>query len=146
MTRVLLQIFSGLCFASLLSLAACSGGDKPSSEKEVVEADWDDLKFTGTNRFKYRSENFTGVATRKQKDGKVDMRVEMKDGVYDGVVEEWYPNEKKKTVSNFKEGKRHGKNTYWNEDGSLQKEQVWESGKLISDSSKKELVPAAGGE
>ena len=57
----------------------------------------------------------------------------LRKGVYHGVVREWWENGNLQTETEFSKGKRHGKNTYWDEDGKLIKEQVYDMDKVVEE-------------
>ena len=76
---------------------------------------------------------FTGIAVQNYKNGQLMSRYPMKDGVYHGVVEEWYEDGKQKTKTSFENGKHQGDNFYWNPDGTLQVHKVWRDDVLVSE-------------
>ena len=78
---------------------------------------------------------FTGVTVQHHKNGQLMSRYHMKDGVYHGLVEEWYEDGRQKTKTSFERGKHEGDNLYWNPDGTLQVHKVWKEDILVSENS-----------
>jgi len=77
---------------------------------------------------------FTGVtADRYKPTGKLKSRYHVKDGVYHGLVEEWYDNGNQKTKTSYVMKKHEGDNFYWNSDGTLQVHKVWKDDNLVSE-------------
>ena len=60
-------------------------------------------------------------------------RYHVAEGVYDGLVEEWYDNGNQKTKTTYAKGKHQGDNFYWNSDGTLQVHKVWKDNNLVSE-------------
>ena len=96
---------------------------------------WD----SATSRFLLDGKPFTGVTTDFYKPSgnppvaKLKARYQITDGVYDGLVEEWYDNGQQKTKTSYVKGKHQGDNFYWNADGSLQVHKVWKDDVLVSE-------------
>ena len=76
---------------------------------------------------------FTGVTVQYHKNGQLMSRYHMKDGIYHGLVEEWFADGKQKTKTSFVNGKHEGDNFYWNPDGTLQVHKVWKEDNLVSE-------------
>ncbi len=76
---------------------------------------------------------FTGVTVQHDKNGQLMLRYHMKDGVYHGLVEEWFVDGRQKTKTSFVNGKHEGDNFYWNPDGTLQVHKVWKEDILVSE-------------
>ena len=86
---------------------------------------------------------FTGTAVRlHRKSGAVLALFPCREGRLHGVVEEWYTNGVQSVSTVFTAGRRDGKSTYWNPDGSVLKRQVWAGGRLIDSTHKEDLEPA----
>jgi hypothetical protein len=93
---------------------------------------WD----SATSRFTFNGQPFTGVTTDFYKpSGKLKARYHVKEGVYDGLVEEWYDNKsgQQKTKTSYANSKHEGDNFYWNADGTLQVHKVWKNDVLVSE-------------
>lgn len=91
---------------------------------------WD----SATSRFLLNDRPFTGVTTDYYKpSGKLKARYHIREGVYDGLVEEWYDNGQQKTKTSYIAGQHQGDNFYWNADGTLQVHKVWKDNNLISE-------------
>jgi hypothetical protein len=76
---------------------------------------------------------FTGVTTRFSKTGQLTARYEVKDGLYHGLVEEWYDNGHQLTRTSYLHGRHEGDNVYWNRDGTLQSLKVWKDDVKVSE-------------
>lgn len=122
--------------ALFLLLASCAPPVETKDQTPASAADpavpfaklgWADNKFTWQGR------PFTGVTTDQYKSGQLKARYGIKDGVYHGLVEEWYENGKQKTKTSYENGRHQGDNFYWNSDGSLQVHKVWKDDQLISE-------------
>jgi hypothetical protein len=87
-----------------------------------------------TSRLLLDGKPFTGVTTDFYKTtGKLKARYEVKDGVYHGLVQEWYDNGQQTTKTSYVNGKHEGDNFYWNRDGTLQVHKVWKDNNLVSE-------------
>jgi hypothetical protein len=91
------------------------------------------------NRYTYKAPGaseaipYTGVTTDHFKSGGLKARYGLHEGVYHGLVEEWYENGKQKTKTSYQHGKHEGDNFYWNEDGTLQVHKVWKDDVLVKE-------------
>jgi antitoxin component YwqK of YwqJK toxin-antitoxin module len=86
---------------------------------------------------------YTGVAIKRDKQGNKRARYVYKDGLLEGVIEEWYADGVKSVECTFMNNQRHGTNTYWKTDGSLLKRQVWKAGKLVESTDPHDLETPA---
>lgn len=127
-----------LFIAAILLPAACSPPVEPAGNVPAVgetepvsfpKLGWD----SGTSRFTWDGKPFTGVTTERYKSGGLKLRYQLNDGVYHGLVEEWYENGQQKTKTSYENGKHQGDNFYWNADGSLQVHKVWKDDRLVSE-------------
>jgi hypothetical protein len=118
--------------------AACSPPQEKEGSKPVAaepapvpfkKLGWD----SAGNLYTWEGKPFTGVTTEDYKSGQLKQRYHIKEGVYHGLVEEWYENGKQKTKTTYENGKHQGDNFYWNPDGSLQVHKVWKNDELISE-------------
>lgn len=130
-------------FLILLSLTACTPEaeqreSKPAPAAAVPEVPFKDLGWDGS-RYTLKDgpagaeKPFTGVTTKHNKAGRLLARYGVKEGVYHGLVEEWYENGKQKTKTSYAHGRHEGDNFYWNPDGTLQVHKVWRDDVLISE-------------
>lgn len=87
--------------------------------------DYADLDYESDGSFSFEKKPFTGVAETKGKDGSVTKHYEFEDGVFHGITSE-VNEDGTKTLTHWDMGKRHGENTYWNADGSVQKVQMYD--------------------
>lgn len=124
---------------SALALAVCAA-DAPVEKPGAV--DYKKLGYEN-EKFTHEGKLFTGVAVRKDKQGRIRAQYEYRDGVHDGLVEEWYTNGVRSVQTPFVAGQRHGTNIYWNVDGSLLKRQVWREGKLVESTDPHDLEKPA---
>lgn len=117
--------------------AACSPPvEKPAGKSEAAaeqapvpysKIQWkEDVNYLNGRRF-------TGITVQYHKNGQLMSRYQMKDGVYHGLVEEWFEDGKQKTKTSFVSGKHDGDNFYWNPDGTLQVHKVWKEDILVSE-------------
>ncbi len=75
---------------------------------------------------------FTGRAVRHYPDGKLWSRYSYKEGLYDGIIEEWYENGERSALKHFKDGKQHGITHYWDEKtGEMTKMVLYENDEEI---------------
>ena len=109
------------------------GKQAPPAETEAVpfkKLGWD----SATGRFLLEEKPFTGVTTDFYKPpGELKARYHVQEGVYHGLVEEWYENGQQKTKTSYEHGKHQGDNFYWNADGTLQVHKVWKDDVLVSE-------------
>ena len=118
----------------ILFLTTCSPPPGPAGKVDPVpepvpysKIDWkDDVHY-------HNGKPFTGVTVQYHKIGNLQSRYAIKDGVYHGLVEEWYESGQQKTKTSFESGKHEGDNFYWNPDGTLQTHKVWKGDHLISE-------------
>jgi antitoxin component YwqK of YwqJK toxin-antitoxin module len=68
---------------------------------------------------------FTGTSVLKHSNGKIGGRYQFVDGIYDGIVEEWYENGQRSAYKMYKDGMRHGITTYWDEEGKPTKQVLY---------------------
>ena len=142
-----------LCLITLVATVACSPADRGEPAKPAARTEnaapgaappvepgpepvpykslgWD----SATSRFLLDGKPFTGVTTDYyKKSGKLKARYHIKEGVYHGLVEEWYENGVQKTRTSYVDRKHEGDNFYWNEDGTLQVHKVWKNDNLVSE-------------
>ena len=132
--RVLFVVLSAV---SALLLRAVDAPVEPAGAVDYKKLGYENEKFT------YEGRLFSGVAVRKDKQGRVRAQYAYKDGVNHGVCEEWYTNGVKSVQTPFANGQRHGTNIYWNTDGSLLKRQLWRDGKLVESTDPHDLEKPA---
>ncbi|CAN5430084.1 hypothetical protein BH23VER1_BH23VER1_15570 [soil metagenome] len=120
-----------IALAAALAILPASCREPATPPPPAATAAYSDLEFEG-QQYSLDGEAFTGRAIQDFPGGQREMDYRFKDGLLDGVAREWLEDGTQKTETHFRAGKRHGPNTYWNPDGSLHKEQVWEDGKLVS--------------
>ena len=70
---------------------------------------------------------FTGTSIRNHSNGKIGARYQFVDGIFDGIIEEWYENGQRSAYKMYKEGMRHGITTYWDEKGKPTKQVLYEN-------------------
>lgn len=123
-----------VCLLPILFFTACSPPESPAGKGDPApgpvpysKIDWKD------NVHYLNGKPFTGVTVQFHKNGNLLSRYAMKDGVYHGLVEEWYESGQQKTKTSFEGGKHEGDNFYWNADGTLQVHKVWKSDDLVSE-------------
>jgi antitoxin component YwqK of YwqJK toxin-antitoxin module len=110
--------------------SATAEAAQPKIELAVSYAD---LGYAG-GLFTYANQPFTGTTEENYpNDGPLKSRYGFKNGVYHGVVEEWYENGNKKTQTHYVDGLHEGENRYWNRDGSPQSKKIWKADVLISE-------------
>ncbi len=126
-------------FAVVIGLARAEekfGGAKPA-EVDYKQLGYDNELFTLDGK------PYSGVAIKKDKQGRKRGRYEYASGKLTGIAEEWFTNGVKCVETSFANGVRNGTNTYWGADGSLLKRQVWRDGKLIDSTEKHDLEQPA---
>lgn len=94
---------------------------------------WDGSRYTFKAPGASEASPFTGVTTDHFKSGGLKARYGLHEGVYHGLVEEWYENGKQKTKTSYEYGKHQGDNFYWNQDGTLQVHKVWKDDVLVKE-------------
>ena len=90
------------------------------------EVKYEDLGYDG-GLFTLEDKPFTGTSIRNHSNGKIAARYQFVDGIWDGIIEEWYESGQKSTYKMYKEGMRHGITTYWNEKGEPTKQVLYEN-------------------
>ena len=102
---------------------------KESPTQESITTDevkYEDLGYDG-GLFLLKDKPFTGTSIRNHSNGKIAARYQFVDGIWDGIIEEWYESGQKSTYKMYKEGMRHGITTYWNEKGEPTKQVLYEN-------------------
>ena len=79
------------------------------------------------------NQGFTGVSRNKDEKGRLLGEFHFKNGQLHGLVTEWYPNGKKKSETEFKDGSRTGKNIEWTEAGLIYQERVYDNDHIVSE-------------
>lgn len=114
---------------ALLGLGSCG---RPK------EADYDSLVYESRGALAFfkdpqTGKGFTGIARSRDKKGMVTAEFAMKDGLFHGMVKEWYANGQVKSETEFKNGERDGRNTEWREDGSVYNERIYSRDKIVEE-------------
>ena len=115
-----LRLLPALVLTALLT----SCGEQPTVA-------FDDLGWKD-DRYTIGDKPFSGVAIQKHSDGSTKARWELKDGAPHGVVTEFTPEGIQIVETHFTDGIRDGTNTYWDEQGTLIKIQVYDMGSEVS--------------
>jgi len=97
---------------------------KESIGEAIKEVPYDDLGYD-KGLFTKDNKPFTGTSIRKHSNGKIGGRYQFVDGIYDGIVEEWYENGQRSAYKMYKQGLRHGITTYWDEKGTPTKQVLY---------------------
>ena len=127
----------------LITISSASFFFVRADEKTDGAVDYKALGFAN-NLITFEGKPFTGVAIKKDKQGRKRGCFVYDSGLLNGLIEEWYTNGTKSVECTFVKNERDGTNTYWNLDGSLLKRQIWKSGKLIDSTEKHDIEsPAA---
>ena len=92
----------------------------------VAEIKYDDLGYD-KGLFTKDDKPFTGTSIRNHSNGKIGSRYQFVDGIFDGIIEEWYENGQRSAYKMYKEGMRHGITTYWDEKGKPTKQVLYEN-------------------
>lgn len=101
--------------------------ESPTQESTTTdEVKYEDLGYDG-GLFTLEDKPFTGTSIRNHSNGKIAARYQFVDGIWDGIIEEWYESGQKSTYKMYKEGMRHGITTYWNEKGEPTKQVLYEN-------------------
>lgn len=74
---------------------------------------------------------FTGRAIMRYPDGTLKSRYDYFDGLYEGIVEEWYENGQRSALKHFKAGKQHGITNYWDQEGTPTKMALYKNDEEI---------------
>lgn len=114
--------------------AAANPAVAPVVEVPFKDLGWDGTRYTLKDAATGQEKLFTGTTTKySKKSSRLLARYQVKDGVYHGLVEEWYENGQQKTKTSYENGKHQGDNFYWNENGTLQVHKVWKDDILQSE-------------
>ncbi len=62
------------------------------------------------------------------KSGQIESKTNFLNGLRHGLLESWYSNGQRESIENYINGQEHGKSIWWNIDGSLQNELIFEKG------------------
>ena len=100
--------------------------EKPQETQVVTAVKSDDLGYD-TGLFTKDEKPFTGTSIRNHSNGKIGARYQFVDGIFDGIIEEWYENGQRSAYKMYKEGMRHGITTYWDETGKPTKQVLYEN-------------------
>jgi hypothetical protein len=93
----------------------------------AVEYDYNELEYDDGLIMKDDAP-FTGRAILHHSGGKtIKGRFNYVDGLYDGMIEEWYENGQRSALKHFKAGKQHGITNYWDENGVATKMVLYEN-------------------
>ena len=95
-----------------------------SIDDSIKEIPYDELGYD-KGLFTKDEKPFTGTSIRKHSNGKIGGRYQFVDGIYDGIVEEWYENGQRSAYKMYKQGLRHGITTYWDEKGTPTKQVLY---------------------
>ena len=107
------------------------GLSMPGCHKALPAVAYDDLEWKD-DLFYFQGALFTGTALKKHPNGQAAGEYPLTEGRLDGVVQEWWDNGARSVETHFENGKRHGSNRYWNKEGKLIKEQIYDHDKSIS--------------
>jgi len=105
-------------------------GDLSSQDRVPV----DSLKVSIENNCFFSLYNgipFTGIGYSVYENGKLSGEVNLKDGKFDGLLEEWYENGQLKREIKYKEGKNDGLRKEWYENGQLDRIIKYKEGKKV---------------
>lgn len=105
---------------------AVNDGPNP---KEVAYADLDYDK----GIFTKDDVGFTGFAIQHHSNGNLKSRYQFVNGMFDGVIEEWWENGQRSTYKMYKENMRHGITTYWDEKGKPTKQVIYKDDEEIEE-------------
>ena len=100
--------------------------EKAQETQVVAEVKYDDLGYD-KGLFTKDDKPFTGTSIRNHSNGKIGARYQFVDGIFDGIIEEWYENGQRSAYKMYKEGMRHGITTYWDEKGKPTKQVLYEN-------------------
>lgn len=103
----------------------------PACHKALPSVAYDDLEWKD-DLFCFQGVPFTGTAWKKHPNGQPAGDYPLTNGRLNGVVQEWWDNGARSVETHFESGKRHGSNRYWDRDGKLIKEQIYDHDKSIS--------------
>ena len=130
------NIYLAILFSLLLTLNSCQKNqpeeiksqntEKPQETQVVIEVKYDDLGYD-KGLFTKDDKPFTGTSIRNHSNGKIGARYQFVDGIFDGIIEEWYENGQRSAYKMYKEGMRHGITTYWDEKGKPTKQVLYEN-------------------
>ena len=130
------NIYLAILSSLLLTLNSCQKNqpeeiksqntEKPQETQVVIEVKYDDLGYD-KGLFTKDDKPFTGTSIRNHSNGKIGARYQFVDGIFDGIIEEWYENGQRSAYKMYKEGMRHGITTYWDETGKPTKQVLYEN-------------------
>ena len=130
------NIYPAILSLLLLTLNSCQKNqieeiknentETPKETQVVAEVKYDDLGYD-KGLFTKDDKPFTGTSIRNHSNGKIGARYQFVDGIFDGVIEEWYENGQRSAYKMYKEGMRHGITTYWDEEGKPTKQVLYEN-------------------
>ena len=127
------NIYIAILSLLLLTLNSCQKNQSDEIKNEnneepqvVAEIKYDDLGYD-KGLFTKDDKPFTGTSIRNHSNGKIGSRYQFVDGIFDGIIEEWYENGQRSAYKMYKEGMRHGITTYWDEKGKPTKQVLYEN-------------------
>lgn len=127
------NIYIAILSLLLLTLNSCQTiqpaeiKNENNEEPQVVaEIKYDDLGYD-KGLFTKDDKPFTGTSIRNHSNGKIGARYQFVNGIFDGIIEEWYENGQRSAYKMYKEGMRHGITTYWDEKGKPTKQVLYEN-------------------
>ena len=118
-------------FAVSLVFAACQRAPVKKESSASSSISWGDLERTGDDRYFYRGQLFTGLATRKYDNGKTLAEVQFKDGLMHGKYFRWHKDGWKQMEMRFVAGVAEGEWVQWQADGLVEKVEVWRAGTSV---------------
>lgn len=98
----------------------------PATGQIVVNAsETETITQNGVEIRTHEKEALTGIMTDQYKDGKPKSWISLKNGLADGLWQEWYPNGQLKFNAYWREGKGHGSWEYYHDNGVLRQEEFY---------------------
>jgi hypothetical protein len=129
-----------LLFLLAVSLSACGPAPTPpppvAAPPEIVvpdvEVEFNKLGWQ-QNRYTLDGQPYSGRAVAHHPNGAKKAVYEIYQGRYHGWVREWYENGQAMTETAYRLGQHHGRNTYWNADGTVQVVKEWVDDQLVKE-------------
>lgn len=111
---------------TLIILTALIGSMFTSFAQTAIDASKTQKIKQGTAELTaYEGKPYTGAVTEGYADGKPKSWKSIKDGITEGLWQEWHPNGKLKYNAYWKDGKGHGLWQYFHENGLLKYEESY---------------------
>ena len=101
-----------------------------NSQNEVHQSKVEVQEINGISVYQLNGENFTGFIYSSYPDNQLKSKTQIRNGVKDGLSQEYYNMGQLKTLTNYKEGKKVGDYKMYYENGKLLEEFTYKNDKI----------------